>query len=282
MSEDKSYWRETDFFLQNRNKTSWISRKFHNHVKWLIIQKYVKKGDFVLELAAGRGVDVYKHKKAGARFVFYVDKDRKAMTFFQQRYHQSLFSKDFEMFFALKNMTNLTSCLQLGCKRKHLFDIVSCQMALHYFFETKQTFYSLFSLVDSALKQRGFFVVSTMDAEMVQKYFKDKVMQTQISALAEIEILPDFCVQKCREKKNFFGHSVAVNVTSIGRKHTEFLVDFDGFLIPWMRKKGYHAVSDTKFDTFACDFENSKQNINLDFASWAFSCLYRMVVFVKG
>jgi mRNA (guanine-N7-)-methyltransferase len=51
--------------------------------------------------------------------------------------------------------------------REFQVDVVSCQFALHYFFQTEESFATLFSLVTRRLKRGGLFIASMFDGEKV-------------------------------------------------------------------------------------------------------------------
>ena len=67
-----TYWKNLKYNKQSTSATL-VIRKFHNFIKLQVFKELALPNYQVLELAAGRGVDIHKHRILGAGYILYVD-----------------------------------------------------------------------------------------------------------------------------------------------------------------------------------------------------------------
>lgn len=171
---------------QIRNNSSIINiRTFHNWVKTSLIKEAIEylnktynvKDISLLDLAVGRGGDLYKWHKSGIMKVtgFDINEESikgkngaihryKKLRNSLQRQNKPIPKYDFHVT-DLSDSTNLPFINRKINNRK--YDIVSCQFAIHYFFRTEETLETFISIVSDNIKTNGFFIGTTMNGDMI-------------------------------------------------------------------------------------------------------------------
>jgi mRNA (guanine-N7-)-methyltransferase len=174
---------------QIRNTSSIINlRRFHNWIKRKLIEivsaNLNPKNETklsLLDLAVGKGGDIQKWYDNGIYTVVGIDKDI-----------NSIDKKDGanDRLRKLKAKVNVSRgvdysfhVFDLACPSNNyyidqllndypLFDIMSCQFALHYFFKSFTTLNNLLGIISKYLRPGGYFIATTLDGDRVSKYIK--------------------------------------------------------------------------------------------------------------
>lgn len=111
--------------------------------------------------------------------------------------------------------------------QKHMFDIVSSQFVIHYFFENELSIRTYLQNVTDNLRINGYFVGSTFDGSRVYNFLKKK---DEVTGNNNKEVI--WNIKKTYNKKVFnvnrpnFGMEIEVYIKSIGIPHKEYLVNF--------------------------------------------------------
>ena len=166
-------------------------RAFHNWVKDEIIKRHAQNAD-VLDYACGRGGDILKYFYSGIKSYIGVDIDYNGihspgdgaiaryknlsrkfnnfplMTFiqadggaiFEYDKQKNIIAKMSE-----KNKEHLDKYLSGNIK----YDLISCQFAIHYFLENKLRFSNFCDNLCNLIKNKGYFICTTFDADEVIK-----------------------------------------------------------------------------------------------------------------
>ena len=159
-------------------------RIFHNWIKSVLIGEYSFKakkygGQFginlsVLDIACGKGGDLFKWGRQRIGHYVGMDIARQAVTDAHARWSKR---KSFPAQFI---ELDCSSRPEVFCKYipKHLyFDIVSCQMSLHYMFEKKQLAWNFFQNISKKLTQGGFFIATIPDSNVIVKRLRKYAIQ---------------------------------------------------------------------------------------------------------
>ena len=118
-------------------------RKFHNWIKLQLILDAKKNtpGEKLLDVAVGRGGDIFKWSKAKFKYVTGFDSDSKSI------YEKNDFEGAIKRYSSVKSETNTPKCffwnisavdpfvlnILNGKDRNSIYDVVSCQFSFHYF-----------------------------------------------------------------------------------------------------------------------------------------------------
>jgi len=203
--------------ISERRKNSSIGsmRTFHNFIKRVIIENVTKlyrshhKGEEIclLDIACGRGGDIFKYQSAGISYVFAFDRSEESITSINpfnegaiSRYNSSKSTLSVKIDFAVGDATNPTPDLiqKIGVFMKtHKlinqknrvftgFQILSCQFAMHYFFQSEIALRNMLSMFSQFLRKGGYFIGTCINgAEIIKLLGKEKTFR---SSILEIEM----------------------------------------------------------------------------------------------
>ena len=169
-----------------------------------------------------------------------------------------------------------------SCSNKHLMkfhnmcnngsDVVSCQFAIHYFCENNDTLDTFLNNISKSLKNGGYFIGTCLDGHYVNNLFKNDtdVVEGKIDEKVIWMIQKDYEeYDENNDGTNInMGKKINVFVESIGKVHSEFLVDFK-YLAKKLREKNLRFLNSKEIEeaelTDVCDneiLEDSENNIS--------------------
>ena len=147
-------------------------RDYNNLVKRALIEQYARGAECVLDLCCGKGGDLHKWTAARPRLVVFVDIAEHSVAECRTRYEQARRGGGgratgpvpaFDARFAVAD------CFQSGLERVLpagvQYDVVSCQMALHYSFSTAACANSAMKNVARCLRPGGYFLCTLPNAD---------------------------------------------------------------------------------------------------------------------
>ena len=115
---------------------------------------------------------------------------------------------------------------------KERFDLVSCQFAIHYFFEDKGVLRSLLTNVDALIKEGGYFIGTCLDGVSVDKKFRSQGVSKGQALTGTKHDRVMWRLEKGYEtfdlenEDNNFGTEISVYMETIGKVFKEYLVDY--------------------------------------------------------
>jgi hypothetical protein len=259
-------------------------RNFHNlFVKSLLIRAVSKRGDNLFDLACGKAGDLSKWVDNHLGFVLGMDISRDnldnpldgACSRFLNLCKASPKPPLYALFLAGNVANNIQSgeaCLtdkgkqilqavlhgkpyhdmgdgvkrQLG-KGQEGFPIVSCQFAMHYFFQSAQTFYGFLRNVSENTQLGGYFIATCYDGAILYKRLwntpKLSLYDPQTNQkIWEIVKEYDAPSKDFPENDNSLGLQISVYQSSIGQSLPEWLVSFP-FLVTRMKEFGMELIT---------------------------------------
>lgn len=338
--------RKENIYYQKRTTLGKPMRNFHNWIKSILIYTFInpmyeqsKDAKLsVLDIACGRGGDIMRYYYGQVDFMVGIDIDNNGLTSpvdgALSRYNQFKKNKpNFpRMFFihadggVLLNKNDQIKALggmspnneklfsqffSDNDARRTKFDRISCQMAIHYFFENDTIFDNFTQNINDYLKPGGYLVATTFDADRIVELLSEKHHHTQFftTQTGEQEILFDI-VQKYDgiNKGDEIGVGVAIDFHNAidfqeGVYMTEYLVQKDFIQKEFLKRcdlelvetdlfenqyimnndflKEVHKYEDNektrKFMSDAAEYYLQKSDINS--ASYKLTRLYRYYVF---
>ncbi len=197
--------------MKSRKYSSIINlRIFHNWIKDRLIRESIEQiknnntnySIAILDLATGRGGDILKWYKNNIYNAIGIDINKKSIYGKNgaiHRYKQlvrKLKAKnkkvpDYKFYvYDLSKRKNIKQVMyQLKNKK---FDIVSCNFAIHYFFDKQTSLNTLLTIVQKCLKPGGIFFGTTMDGSMInQMFMKGPVIKKNIYYLESVSEIND-------------------------------------------------------------------------------------------
>jgi ribA/ribD-fused uncharacterized protein len=261
--EDELYYRDG---LEARDRAMSDVMGFHNRIKEELYRTVIKRGDTLLELAVGRANDLHKWRKTQPSKVVGIDLSKgniegarqgacvrylKEMAkgklppalFIEGDMTQPLLEQDNRYMKMLdKREPAPTEYLQrfVGLTE---FDVISCQMAMHYACATEETFRSFVGNLTRMGK--GLFFGTCMDGQSVYSLLLGK-KGYMFRAPGQVfgEITKEYADSDGWTEA--FGKAITVKLESFEKPEKEYLVPF-GKVTEILKENGYELVSSTPF-----------------------------------
>ena len=179
--------------ISERRKNSTVStlRAFHNFIKRILITNIVnlyrsqhREEINLLDIAVGRGGDMFKWNEAGIDHVFGFDKSNTSIHSInpfdqgaKERYAkaQGLHTKiEYTVGDAMQPSRELMEEILVFMNKHKLiknpnpgFQLISCQFAMHYFFQSEIALDNMFQAFSPLLKKGGYFIGTTVDGKSI-------------------------------------------------------------------------------------------------------------------
>jgi len=258
-------------------------RDFHNlFVKKALIQGVSHKGNILIDFACGKGGDFPKWISTGLSFVFGIDispdnienrlngacarylnfkKTTKTMPYAlfvngnssrNIRSGTNMFNdKANEITKSVFGSTGINKSLGPAVARQHGkgsngFDVSSCQFAIHYMFENKNTFYNFIRNVAECTKLNGYFIATCYDGRtifnMLKKKEEGESKEIYIDGKKVWSITKMYDATSFEDNESSLGKKINVYQDSINQTMSEYLVNFD-FLTLTMDKYGFTLLT---------------------------------------
>ena len=233
-----------DKTVDTRRKSSTIisMRDLHNWIKRTLInvtRSFTKGNCHLLDIAVGRGGDLDKWNKAGITSVFGFDANEESIESndpFNAGAKQRLSTFNglnvkvhFEVGNAIRPSNILLNNIEQWLNGAPGFQIISCQFALHYFFEKPDDLKILMTMISKYLVKGGFFIGTTTDGQKIRNFFKARKTKEISKNLFNITIDKYF-------KKDPYGNKYTFEIkdtfdqgnyfNTMGPS-TEYIVDFE-------------------------------------------------------
>ncbi len=188
-------------------------RDFHNWIKRELITNIKNKlvldnngADYIslMDIACGRGGDIDKWNRSGIKSVFAFDKNEDSIESTDKtnpgakarlKEYKNLRTKiHFEVADVTVPTEELLESIESFRKKNGInkgFDIVSCQFALHYFFESLESLDIVLRLVSKYLRPGGYFIGTFVDSLKIREKFnsltgKEKVYTNSLLRLERV------------------------------------------------------------------------------------------------
>ncbi len=273
-------------------------RNFHNRVKEYVINRAVeavtlKQSLRCLDLACGRGGDLHKWRKALTNSYTGIDISEELLQEARSRAVEvkrkySSFQTQFFVADLRKDSMPTTVAIES-------MDVVSCQFAFHYFYESEEAFTNFIGIVTRAIKPGGIFIASLFDGYRVFDICAKGDNEQMVNGVG-FRIIPQFDVRMgiANIKNKEFGIPVAVSIKGdddvILKTSTVEYVVFPDQLLLRMKALGFSLCESKLFLDLprqcllkdeADESEEVASHKLTDLES-AYSDLHRYYIFRKG
>lgn len=254
------------YYARNVSRKQILSKpmnNFHNKIKENLFNLFKNKQYTLIDMASGKGGDIYKWINAGFSYVLGIDivmdnlmnnndgaykrlyqanltKKRKSdIIFIQKDVSESwddINSIENDMMFDLyklvsrydKKKTHETQKMSVFKNiMNKKFDVVSCQFAIHYMFENEAKLNTFCKNVDIVLKQGGYFIGTCLDGRKVANILDSKEDGKKIGQFNENTL---WMLEKKYDgvfTPNKTGQTISVYIESINQILDEYLVDLE-------------------------------------------------------
>ncbi|KAF9361723.1 mRNA cap guanine-N7 methyltransferase [Mortierella sp. NVP85] len=154
---------------KRKESTIFRLKSFNNWLKSVLIGRYARPRDRVLDIGVGKGGDLLKWSKAKIQYFIGCDIASKSIEQAQERY-RTMRNPPFEAHFHA--MDCYSEPISKVLSPDVVFDMVSMQFCLHYSFETEEKARMMLHNVSSQLKPGGVFIGTIPDAYWIVKKLK--------------------------------------------------------------------------------------------------------------
>jgi len=274
-------------------------QNFHNLVVKMNLIKDVapKEGGKLLDLACGKAGDLSKWSNAKYEEVVSIDIDKKCLEYAMEYYENYKNINKPKVVFIWGDTSKLIfptyvsalnpeakSLMRDNLSSKYMFDVVSCQFCVHYYFENEIKLRTLLQNINDNLKIGGYLIGTCFDGERIVEAMKGKNMiegKMNDKLIWKIEKL--YKAPVFNSVRSQYGKEINVFVSSINNDHKEYLVNFK-FFENMLKEYGLEKV---KVVEFAEIYEKMDKNNNSGKVSKMsevekdFSFLNNMFIFKK-
>lgn len=212
----------------------------------------------LLELGVGKGGDYNRWRNAEIRSVVGIDTDKAGLNALDEmqrrlrqatRYPKSVTSFQADMTSVLSTgKAGLTATEQKGLvesvvgKRLKSFDIVSCQFAMHYAFESEDKMRGFMTNIYEALRIGGIFIGTVLDGQSVLNVLRG---QQSVEFTTKGETFAKITKQYVKDSLADYGQGIGVWFTSIANEtYTEYLVNFETFVNTMRKDYDIEVIND--------------------------------------
>jgi hypothetical protein len=132
------------------------------------------------------------------------------------------------------------------------FNVISCQFAIHYFFENEQTLDNFIYNVETYLKKGGYLIGTCLDGYRVKQKLQNLKKGETIQGQIDDRIL--WNIKKLYTNNNDIklGEQIEIYMESIGKPIKEYLVDFN-LLKSKLAEKGIEVLSEEECADFGIE-----------------------------
>ncbi|KAI9011033.1 guanine-7 methyltransferase, isoform CRA_c [Gaertneriomyces semiglobifer] len=239
-----------DVGRQRRNDSPIIRLKnFNNWVKSILINKHASRGIAVLDFCCGKGGDLLKWSKAQIDELVGVDIAAISVQQARERYLSGRNNRFRAEFFVSDCFVEDIDDLLGG---RYIFDLVSCQFALHYSFETETKARTALRNIASNLRTGGYFIGTIPNSYWLKK---------QLAEAPGLEFGNSILKVRFEEKdhQGIFGHKYWFELKDAIDDCPEYLVHFPTLIelakeygLEPVYKKNFHDIyaEESKVDEY--------------------------------
>ena len=141
------------------------------------------------------------------------------------------------------------------------FDVISCQFAVHYMFETETKLRNFCANVDQTLAEDGYFFGTCLNGSLVKEELS-RVKENKIIGKIKDNVVWTIEKGVFNDSNDvFIGDSISVYFESIGVNHTEYLVSIE-LLKKYLAEYNIHVLTETDSQKLLTNSNNSYGKFN--------------------
>ena len=270
---------------------------FHNYVKSYIIGSLSVHKSSLLDLGVGKAGDLSKWDNSGITKVLGLDNSRDNIENSNNGAYARLIKRDTHQFRSnryvfltmdvsqritpeyieklddnddktvAKSLWGISSSESLKEYKGYAlnkFDIVSCQFALHYFYETEETLDNFLYNVDSNLKAGGYFIATCLDGTKVKQLLEINKKRAGESLRGRIgeRTLWQITKQFQHDGDVEFGEKIDIYMESINKIITEYLVNVD-ILVAKLKNLHIRRLTSKELQELKIPFSSSRVSFDI-------------------
>jgi SAM-dependent methyltransferase len=278
-----SEYMDMGYFKEEKSQKHKAATAFNSFVKGKLLTGF-KGSTWLIDLAAGKGQDMFRVSNANINNALFIDNDAQALSELVSRKHdfqRGIKRLNTRIFTKLINLNddykkNIDAIKQIGVPVGGI-DVIMCNFAIHYLIPTPASIRNLIYLIKSLLKPGGHFFFTSFDGQSVFNKLIDGDWNVR-----EGEVLK-YSIKKKYKSNTIMPTGQQVDVLlpfSKGEYYTEYLVNYE-YLIKQFNINGFTTEKTGNFNQFLKEFKDQKNYKNLNADDIEFIKLYAYTIFRK-
>jgi SAM-dependent methyltransferase len=281
-----SEYMDRGYFQEEKSEMYRSMTAYNSYIKGQLLKPY-HKSDWIVDLAAGKGQDMFRVSNAEIKNALFIDSDAQALSELISRKH------DFERGISKLNTRIYTKLIDLKSDHDKILsqlksmsipiggiDVIMCNFAIHYLLSTPDNLRNLIKLISNLLKPGGHFFFTSFNGDTVFKTLgKNDSWDIREGEVLKYSIKKKFTSNKLEPT----GQLIDVLLPfSKGKYYEEYLVNYE-YIIKEFKLNGFDFNSKGDFGEYMTGFTNDvkKHASNLSENDKQFLQLYGYVVLQK-
>jgi ubiquinone/menaquinone biosynthesis C-methylase UbiE len=272
--EDNIYFQEYDSILQK------ASRNFNSYVKSEIFKK-VRNTKWVMDLASGKGQDLFRYSSNNMRNIIFLEINKVALAELISRKHSFTTNNKFRnhMNILIQNVDLFDNYKDIIEKINNVYtdksiDLIMCMFAFHYLMKNMKSLKNICKLINYYLKQNGKFVFSAFDGQKIVDLLEENNGEWTINVDDDVK----YSIKKKYDNNILEGIGQKIDVLLPFSKNTyyeEYLINID---IIEKELSKYNIILETN-ESFSNFFDSYNGHLNNDDKKYV--DLYHYYIFTK-
>lgn len=272
------------YFKKDENNIYKSVRNFNSYVKGELLAPY-RGSEWVIDLSAGKGQDLFRFSMNRMRNVLFVDKDDEALSELIRRKHDFLKDRKYQNNMGIyAQQMDLTTDYKANIEKIRSkgipipyggVDLITMNFAFHYMCKDQKSLDNVINLIYDLLAPGGRFIYTAFDGEEVFRILNEHKGQFD---LAESSMKYSIKAKSSLSKLKDYGQEIDVLLPfSNGEYYTEYLVNAEYIDKLFAKKK----MSRELHNSFSEYFNTKPQHIQLSSADKEYDKLYYVNSFYK-
>jgi SAM-dependent methyltransferase len=268
------------YFQEHNNQLQKASRSYNSFVKSELFKKF-KGTKYVIDLASGKGQDLFRYSQFNMENVLFLEIDKIALMELISRKHSFAEDKNFKnnMNILIQNVDLLDTYEENINKISNVYkdkktDLIICNFAFHYLLKNKKSLKNICELVNFYLKKNGKFMFTSFDGEKIINLLNENNGEWTVKVNNQIKysIKKKFTGNKMEE----IGQKVEVLLPFSNKLYyEEFIVNIET-ICEEFEKYGIVLETNESFSKYVNSYKGF-----LDFNDRKYVNLYHYYIFTK-
>ena len=241
-------------------------RRFHNKIKEQLYNKYCKNTNWLLELCSGKGGDMHKWMFNNIKNVNGYDISDRNITECQRRFNnlQKQERSCLNYNFFNLDLTRGDSYDVIYKNNTGGFDVVCCQFGFHYFFGCLDHFQNIMKILETALNDSGYFIITFLDDTRINELFQENKRTCSYEKDGEIIY---FLERDNLDNTKIYGNRLKITLNGnniLGEGSDEWIINYNS-LLQSMENAGFDCIETKLFQEIyekSFDLSDCEKNIS--------------------
>lgn len=241
------------YFQENKSDIYKPVTNFNSFVKSKLLGRF-RGSDWLVDLAAGRGQDMFRVSDEKIKNALFLDNDAQALSELISRkldFQKGITRLNTRIYTKLVDLSNESSTIIKSIQNIGVpvgsVDVVMCNFAIHYLIGNPKNVRNLIQLVNTILIQGGNFFFTAFNGKKIFDLLKNK----DAWDVREGEVLK-YSIKKKYTSENIESTGQQIDVLlpfSAGKYYTEYLVNYD-YILKEFSKNGFIIEDKGDFGSF--------------------------------